>query len=139
MGYWKPSNCLESNYTHKWNNAVGQFKKSFEERKRSLNISAYYSHTRLQIQRRTTKEPQSAHPAAPPSIIRSWHMANTRHKRFPNLNVIQFSKSRSDTCKQYAVKTFDDRKGFCTWKKSNEIGNAVQEPTMLLPPPSHGS
>jgi len=25
------------------------------------------------------------------------------------------------------------------WQKSNETGNAVHEPTMLLPPPSHGS
>jgi hypothetical protein len=25
------------------------------------------------------------------------------------------------------------------WQKSNAIGNAVHEPTMLLPPPSHGS
>jgi hypothetical protein len=25
------------------------------------------------------------------------------------------------------------------WQKSNAIGNAVHEPTMLLPPPSYGS
>jgi hypothetical protein len=25
------------------------------------------------------------------------------------------------------------------WQKSNATGNAVHEPTMLLPPPSHGS
>jgi len=25
------------------------------------------------------------------------------------------------------------------WQKSNETGNAVHEPTMLLPLPSHGS
>jgi hypothetical protein len=29
--------------------------------------------------------------------------------------------------------------GYKVWQKSNATGNAVQEPTMLLPPPSHGS
>ena len=28
---------------------------------------------------------------------------------------------------------------YVVWQKSNETGNALHEPTMLLPPPSHGS
>jgi len=28
---------------------------------------------------------------------------------------------------------------YVVWYKSNEAGKAVHEPTMLLPPPSHGS
>jgi len=28
---------------------------------------------------------------------------------------------------------------YVVWQKSNETGNAVHEPTTLLPPPSHGS
>jgi len=34
---------------------------------------------------------------------------------------------------------FFRKETYVVWYKSNETGNAVHEPTMLLHPPSHGS
>jgi hypothetical protein len=39
----------------------------------------------------------------------------------------------------YDCQALVKRKFYEVWQKSNATGNAVHEPTMLLPPPSHGS
>jgi hypothetical protein len=39
----------------------------------------------------------------------------------------------------YMVMTKQQLQIYKVWQKSNETGNTVHEPTMLLPPSSHGS
>jgi hypothetical protein len=40
---------------------------------------------------------QGFSPAVLLFVFRSWHTANTRHKRLPNLHAVHFSKSCTDT------------------------------------------
>ena len=60
--------------------------------------------------------------------------------RFLRPCLVLYSRKNSYVVWQISNETvlYSRKNSYVVWQISNETGNAVHEPTMLLPPPSHG-